>query len=57
MESEQDLVAKTIKACFIRITTKRIRMGLGGGNLQGSSHMNSWIYDKKKGIELGGNHH
>uniref|UniRef100_A0A0D3CQ49 Retrotransposon gag domain-containing protein n=1 Tax=Brassica oleracea var. oleracea TaxID=109376 RepID=A0A0D3CQ49_BRAOL len=34
VESEQDLVAKTIKACFIRIPTKRIRTGLGGGNHQ-----------------------
>ncbi|KAL0716172.1 hypothetical protein Bca4012_065494 [Brassica carinata] len=43
VESEQDLVATTIKACFIRIPTKRIRTGLGGGNQQGSIHMNSWI--------------
>uniref|UniRef100_A0A0D2ZRH9 Uncharacterized protein n=1 Tax=Brassica oleracea var. oleracea TaxID=109376 RepID=A0A0D2ZRH9_BRAOL len=34
VESEQDLVATTIKACFIRIPAKRIRMGLGGGNHQ-----------------------
>ncbi|KAL0864781.1 hypothetical protein Bca101_043899 [Brassica carinata] len=43
VESEEDLVATTIKACFIRIPTKRIRTGLGGGNHQGSIHMNSWI--------------
>ncbi|KAL0643828.1 hypothetical protein Bca4012_042118 [Brassica carinata] len=43
MESEHDLVATTIKACFIRIPTKRIRTGLGGGNHQGSIHLNSWI--------------
>ncbi|KAF3577110.1 hypothetical protein DY000_02031498 [Brassica cretica] len=43
VESEQDLVATTIKACFVRIPTKRIRTRLGGGNLQGSLHMNSWI--------------
>uniref|UniRef100_A0A0D3CFD2 Uncharacterized protein n=1 Tax=Brassica oleracea var. oleracea TaxID=109376 RepID=A0A0D3CFD2_BRAOL len=36
VESEQDLVATTIKACFIRIPTKRIRTGLGGGNHQAS---------------------
>ncbi|WZY77894.1 hypothetical protein YC2023_024278 [Brassica napus] len=43
VESEQDLVATTIEACFIRIPTKRIRTGLGGGNHQGSIQMNSWI--------------
>ncbi|WZZ50227.1 hypothetical protein YC2023_050334 [Brassica napus] len=48
VESEHDLVATTIKACFIRIPTKKIRTGLGGDNHQGSIHMNSWIYVKKK---------
>ncbi|KAF2568631.1 hypothetical protein F2Q68_00025782 [Brassica cretica] len=38
VESEQDLVATTIKVCSIRIPTKKNRTGLGGGNLQGSLH-------------------
>ena len=43
-----DLVATTIKACFIRIPTKRIRTGLGGGNLQGSLSQRTLGYRSKR---------